>query len=335
MNAKRLALIGWMLATAAAAATAEPPPVALKHKAVQILIDASVGEAAILRANAIEAMQVDPDRALPVTQRGLSDENPGVRFAAVVTAGQLKFRSLAGAIRPLVRDPNPSVRAAAIFALHTFGEDINITPLGDMLASQDPGLRANVAMLLGLMGDPSAIPMLQQAGDKPMPRVGEERVALVRIQIAEAMAKLGDDEALNAVRAGMHSSVGEVQIVAINAVGALGDEKGAAVLQTMLTNQPIEVQLAAAGALARVARKRNFSETGMGGWLRRVEDRARPIVLQHVANPDEPIRAQAAWTLGWFNDDQTLEALKTLLADPNPQVRVTAAASIFRRSERR
>jgi len=335
MNARRLALIGLMLAVGAAGATAERPANALRHKAAQLLIDASVGDAAILRANAIEAMQVDPDRALPLAQRGLGDENPGVRFAAIVTAGQLEFRSLAPAIQPLVRDPNPSVRAAAIFALHTFGRDIDITPLGDMLASQDPGLRANVAMLLGLMGDPSAIPMLQQAGDKPMPRVGEERVALVRIQVAEAMAKLGDDQALDAIRAGMHSSVGEVQIVAINAVGALGDEKGAAVLQTMLTNQPIEVQLAAAASLARVARKRNFSATGMGEWLRRVEDRARPVALAQLDHPTDPIRAQVAWTLGWFNDARTLAALETLLDDPNPQVRVAAAASVVRRAERR
>jgi len=335
MNAKQCMLIGLTLAVAAAGGVAARPATATKQKAVHLLIDASVSEAAILRANAIEAMQVVPERALPLAQRGLSDENPGVRFAAVVTAGQLNFNSLKNAIRPLVRDRNLSVRAAAIFALHKFGDEIDITPLGDMLASQDPGLRANVAMLLGLMGEPSAIPMLHQASNEPMPRVGEERVALVRIQIAEAIAKLGDDKALNAVRAGVHSSIGEVQIVAINAIGALGDEKGAAVLQTLLANQPIEVKLAAAGAIARVARKENFSERGMGQWLTNVEKRAVPIVVAEAANASVPIRAQAAWTMGWFNDEQTLAALGKLLDDEDPQVRVTAAASVVRRAERR
>jgi HEAT repeat protein len=334
MHRRRIGL-GLIVALACVSLGGAKPSATATQKATKLLIDASVSQLPILRANAIEAMQVSPTRALPLTQRGLSDRNPGVRFAAVVTAGQLNFDSMESAIRPLVADPNPSVRAAAIFALHKFGDDIDITPLADMLASQDPGLRANVAMLLGLMGDKSAIPMLHQAGDAPMPRVGEDRVALVRIQIAEAIAKLGDDKALNAVRAGVHSSIGEVQIVAINAVGALGDEKGAAVLQTLLENQPIEVQLAAAGAIARVARKKNFTEQGMGQWMRTVEDRARPIALAQATSPQGPIRAQVAWTLGWFDDAQTLAAAEQLLEDPDWQVRIAAAASVVRRAHRR
>ena len=332
MNKCPRTLIPLILLAPIALGAGARPDGATRSKAMQILVDASVSDAPILRANAIEAMQVEPERALPLTQRGLMDENPGVRFAAVVTAGELNFTSLKPAIRPLVADRNPSVRAAAIYALHKFGDEIDITPLADMLASQDPALRSNVAMLLGLMGDRSAIPMLRQAGNEPMPRISGERVALVRIQIAEAVAKLGDDKALNALRAGVHSSIGEVQVVAINAIGEVGDEKGAAVLQTMFDNQPLEVQLAAAGAVARVARKEHFAERGMGEWLIGVENRARPIVLSQAASERVPLRAQAAWVMAWFDDPQTLAALETMLDDESPQVRVTAAASMLQRS---
>jgi len=126
-----------------------------------------------------------------------------------------------------------------------------------------------------------------------------------------------------------------VQIVAINAIGALGDEKGAAVLQTLLSDQPIEVQLASAGAIARVARKKNFTEQGMGQWMRTVEARARPLVLAYTESPQVPLRSQVAWTLGWFDDEQTMAALEKLLNDTDWQVRIAAAASVVRRAHRR
>jgi len=306
----------------------------LRDGALEILTEASRSDRPVLRANAIEAMQMMPERALPMARRGLNDPNPAVRFAAVVTAGMLGFESLAGDIEPLVEDANPSVRAAAMYALHKFGRDINITPLAGMLSSQDPGLRANVAMILGLMGDESAIPMLREAGTRPMPRVSEQRVAVVRIQIAEAMARLGDDGALNSLRAGAHSSIGEVRVVAINAIGAVGDEKGAAMMQVLLENQPVEVRLAAAGALARVARKQEYENRNVGQWLKDMEDKARPMVLKESRSDRDAHRAQAAWVLGWFNDVPTLNRITEMMKQEDGPVQLYAATSGLRRALR-
>ena len=307
---------------------------ALRDEAIAILLDASRSANPALRSNAIEAMQMLPDRARPLVQRGLADPNPAVRFAAAVTAGMLEFDSLAAGVRPLVDDANPSVRAAAIYSLHKLGEPIDLTPLAQMLASQDPGLRSNVALILGLMGDASAIPMLAQAGQRPMPRVGEQRVAVVRIQIAEAMAKLGDEGALVSLRAGAHSSIGEVRVVAINAIGALGDEKGAAMLQVLLERQPVEVRLAATGALARVARKQQFEQQSMGQWLSQMQDKARPMVLTQSRSETQAHRSQAAWVLGWFDDAQTLSRIRQMMTAEAGPPRVAAAASGLRRALR-
>ncbi len=306
----------------------------LRDKAIAILVEASRSDNAALRSNAIEAMQMQPERARPLIQRGLDDPNPAVRFAAVVAAGRLGFDAMRPALRPLVHDTHPSVRAAAMYALRKLGERIDVTPLADMLASQDPGLRANVALILGLMGDDSAIPMLRQAGGWPMPKVSEQRVAVVRIQIAEAMARLGDEGALTSLRAGIHSSIGEVRVVAINAIGELGDEKGAAMLQVLLDRQPVEVRLAAAGALARVARKQQFEHRQVGQWLGELVDRARPIVLEAGRSQTMPHRAQAAWVLGWFDDAATMQRVRELIAAEQGPVRVAAAASALRRALR-
>lgn len=306
----------------------------LRDGALQILTKASRSDRPVLRANAIEAMQMMPERALPMTRRGLVDANPAVRFAAVVTAGMLGFESLTEDIRPLVEDANPSVRAAAMYALYRLGREINITPLAGMLAGEDPGLRSNVAMILGLMGDQSAIPMLRQAGTRPMPRVSEQRVAVVRIQIAEAMARLGDEGALSSLRAGAHSTIGEVRVIAINAIGALGDEKGAAMMQVLLDNQPVEVRLAAAGAIARVARKHEHENRNVGQWLKDMEDKARPMVLKVSSAQRDAHRAQAAWVLGWFNDVPTLNRLTEMMNQEDGVVQVYAAAAGLRRALR-
>jgi HEAT repeat protein len=287
----------------------------VKEKAIAVLTAAGVGNDPALRSNAIEAMQPLPERARPLVARGLGDQNPGVRFAAVVTAGMLKFRDLNPAIRPLLSDTNTSVQAAALYALYVLGEKVDITPLADMLRGRDPRLRGNVALLLGLLGDKSAISLLRSTASVPMPRASASDNAVVRIQVAEAVAKLGDDSALDALRAGAFSQFDEVRVLSVTAMGEVGDRRMELALDKMLTNQPIEIQLAAAAALARLG---NFKGV----------EAVKVAALSHQS----PVaRAQAAWSLGWFQDDGSLAVLDKLLDDPAKQVQVSAAASLVRR----
>ena len=302
-------------------------------RALELILGASLGDIPALRANAIEAMHVAPDRCRPLAERGLTDANPGVRFAAIVTAGMLDMRSSTPAIRPLLNDENDSVRAAAIYAMHTLGEDVDLSPLAGMLLhSQDPGLRSNVAMLLGLIGNDSAIPLLKQAARSPMPRVSENRIAVMRCQIAEAIIKLGSERELHTMRASLFSPNGEVQVIAINTVGAVADEPGAESLQTLLENTPPEVRIASAGSIARVVNAGGYKHKGGGQRLLELENRARPIVFQYYNHTADPIRAQTAFAMGWFDDDATLQALIGMMDDSSPQVRIAAAAAVLRRT---
>lgn len=303
----------------------------LRDKAIASIVALSQDANPIFRANAIEAMHPVPDRALPLAQRGLSDPSPVVQFAAVVTAGMFKFESLRPAIRPLLESPDPSVRAAAIFALHHLGDTVNLNPLAELLEHREPGVRANVATLLGLMEDKSAIPMLKQAADAPLPRSEAERAAVVRCQFAEAIVRLGDDSELDTLRASAYNTVGEVRVLAINAMGAVADRRMMPALRQFLrspqagakpedgqmtvTVEPVEVRLAAAGALARM---------GDYGGLN--------TVLPLCSDPNPVVRAQAAWVLGWFADGASEAQLAQMVGDPIPLIRIAAAASVVRRS---
>src|SRR5438874_1061292 len=55
------------------------------------------------------------------------------------------------------------------------------------LQSKDPETRANTALVLGYLGDASAIPLLQQERDEPDIRV--------RFEITAALARLGNEAA--------------------------------------------------------------------------------------------------------------------------------------------
>lgn len=285
---------------------------AVRERAVELVLAGSRSENPILRANAIEAMQPLPERALPLAQLGLEDENAVVRFTALVCIGKLKFPGMGEAAMRHLGDASPSVRAAAMFAAKACGQDVDISAMAMMLRSSNPGLRANVAMLLGLLGDASAAPMLENLANSPMRRVSAVRQSLTRLQIAEAMIRLGDEGALDALRAGAYSQFDEVRVLAVSAMGKLGDQRMASAFRKMLQQPPIELQLAAAEALARQG-----------------DDGGLPVMLAGTESQIVPVRAQAAFGLGLVKKPEAAQALVLLLDDEAEQVRLSAAASIL------
>ncbi|MCX5659152.1 MAG: HEAT repeat domain-containing protein [Planctomycetota bacterium] len=297
---------------AAKPAAASAAGATLRDRAVQQILTSSRSADAFLRANSIEAAGALTDRVVPLAQLGLEDPHPAVRFAAAAQIGRLKLKSLAPACRKLLDDKSDSVRAAGLFALRACGQEVDISPLAAMLTGQDPSTRGNAAMLLGLLGDRSAIPMLKDTARVPLYKTNPATSAIVRIQVAEAVVRLGDDESLSALRAGLYSSLDEVRVTAVQMLGRAGDKRMSRPMFDILSQQnPPELQLAAAEGLARL---------GEGDGL--------PLVLRIGSESSaETVRAQAAMTLGLFKDADARAAIARFLDDPSEQVRLAAAAA--------
>lgn len=306
--------------TRAQAVSNAPPPwlqklTTAQPRAIDQVLTSSRSDNPFLRANAIEAAHSlrETGQVVPLAQLGLDDAHEAVRFAAAVTIGKLKLTKMAPAVSRLRADPSDSVQAAALFALYRCGQDVDISPIAAMLASPQPATRGNVAMLLGEMGEHDAKLMLEDLARTPMPRAGAVQEALVRVQIAEAIVKLGDDSTLNAIRAGMYSPFDEVRVLSITMLGRLGDQRMEAAVAQLLAQPPIELQVAAADCLSRLGRPDGL-----------------PVVL-HASESEIPtVRAQAAIALGGFPGAKTAAALLSLLDDPEEQVRLSAAAAILR-----
>ena len=296
-------------------------------RAIEQIITSSRSDDPFLRANAIESAHDLPERVVQFVHLGMRDESPVVRFVAVATVGKLKLADLMGSVEKLHDDVSPSVRAAVLFALRCCGRPVDLSPLADMFVQPDPTLRGNVALLLGELGEPSAIDMLKILSKAPLDRtLIVEQEEIVRIQIAEAMVLLGDDLALEVLRASAYSPYDEVRIIAVRALGSVVDRKFERGLINLLDQNPIELKLAAAESLALITQPHDPNRA-------RVE---KEVLLRAMtgARWDAPaVRAQAALVLSTLNSPAAAAWRARLLDDSHEQVRLAAAAAIIRAAD--
>lgn len=325
-----------------------------KPKAYAIVRAAGQSENPRERLAALEAVQFAPDVAFELVRKGLGDENPAVRFAALVTVGKLQLDALGDAAVDLMRDENESVRAAALFAAKRCGKEVDLSPLGGMLANGSSSARANAAMLIGQLGDPQAVDMLRDMAANPMPRVSSAQRTWVRLQFAEAMIRLAPDDAevLGSIRAAVYSNLDDVRVLAIQILGEVGDRSVQGGLAHIIKrDNPIQVKIAAAQSLVRMGDRR--AAQVLMDATQYDERQLRKDLTEYVnKNPTQgpeaqairdlladeksrqraaaEVRAQAAVALGYVASEPAAKRLADLLEDADPIVRVAAASAILR-----
>jgi len=296
----------------------------LRERALEVLMAASTSEWAQERANAIEGLLEAPSRVEAVAAAGLKDENEGVRSVSAMVVGRAGLSALAPAVRPLLRDPSPYVRASAIFALARLGEQVDQGPLAEILFNHSSArVRAHAAYVIGQIGNDSALPMLGDAARRRTPGASEIEQKLLQLQIAEAMVRLGDRSQLDAIRAALHPARPEdleATALAAQIIGSLGDRDSidrliylSAYRGQQGTQPPAEVMLAVAGAL---------SELGVGGGT--------AFADEYASSPNEALRAQAAYLYGQVGKEENLDKLARLMEDPGGLTRISAATATLR-----
>lgn len=277
-----------------------------------------------IRSNAVEASRLAPTRLAALARAGVRDANPGVRTTSLMVAGWTERRDLAVDIDAAVNDASPYVRAAAIFASVKLGRAVDQTPLGTLVLS-DPSsrVRAHAAVVLGEIGNPSALGLLKRAAQQRTPQATDQEAHSLQLQLAEAMIKLGASEQVDVVRAALYPSRPEdleTAALAAQIIGVVKDRKAESNLKILVdlkdqggNKMPAEVRLACAASLLQLG----IAE-------------AATVAYEHL-NSDRPaVRAQLAFTLGHSRWNESFVELQRLLDDPEPIVRVAAAAGIIR-----
>lgn len=295
----------------------------IRESAIETLIELTRSPTAVVRANALEGLALAPARLRPRAAAGLVDENEGVRAIAALLVGREGLGELAASVRPLVDDRSAYVRLSAIGSLRMLGEEIDPTPIADeLLGHPSARVRSHAALVLGLLGDPSALPLLREAYRREPTRATPNETSILRLQIAESMIKLGDRSRLSGVRAALFPSRPEdleLTAMAVQVIGEVDDRASAGqVIQLSAYREggrlmPAEVRLACASTAARLGHPE-------GGFI-----------AEEYADSDRAIlRVQAALASGWMTDARSLARCRRLMGDPDPQVRVAAAAAVLR-----
>lgn len=300
----------------------------VRERAIAALVELAKDERPEVRANAIEALTPVASRVEPVVRAGLVDPNPGVRSVAAMVVGEAQLGRAAQAARPLLSDRWPQTQASAIYALRRNAIEVDPSPLaGMLLGAEDPRVRAQAAFVLGELGEESAAPMLREAIRQDMTRVGEVPKRLMRLQMAEALIKLGDDTPLSMVRASLYPSRPEeleATALAVQVLGEVGDRGSIDQLIYLSAEQtdesrtmPAEVRLAVAQSLAKMGlREGTF------------------LADEFAGSGIEAVRAQAASVYGLAGTREHLVRLGGLAEDESALVRTAAWAGVLQIADR-
>jgi HEAT repeat protein len=260
----------------------------------------------IIRAHAIEAAgRTLEDGAKEPILAAFADQESLVRFSAAMAAGQMRLTAAHDALLGLLSDPDANVQVASVFALHRLGDTRYSHGLEMLSTHASPGVRANVALALGRLEEPSAVNVL-----KPMLRDKEMQVEL---QAAEALWRLGHRDGLELLVAATYSNVPDDQIMALTALASPKNPQAAVQIRPSLLADLPEVALTAAHGLGQLG-----SDEGYG------------VALLYAKSKEARQRSMAALTFGAIGRSDAQDVLAGLLKDStSPEVRLSAAMAIL------
>jgi HEAT repeat protein len=261
----------------------------------------------VIRAHALEVVKNAKLRdAGPILLVALNDQSPLVRKAAALAAGELRETSVEDRLEAMIDSVTAlQERMAVIFALHRLGDTRFSHEFEKMVQDPDPRVRDDTVLILGMLGEKSACPMLLKS-------MQEDRDPDVRLEAAGALWKLGDERGLDDLVAGTISAYPDDQMVALLAITGPHDTRSLGHVEAQLIADYPEVALVAARA------------AGILG-----SDRGYGVALIGAKSVDPRQRRLAAMAFGDIGRPDAQPILANLLSDSDTDVRLTAAGALL------
>jgi HEAT repeat protein len=296
------------------------------------LLQAADSSDPVTRAHAMEALaRTLGEQAGNVFVEGLDDENPLVRFSAAMAIGDVAYAPAEEKLLDMAQqaEPDRRVLTAIVYALHKLGNDRFATQLGRLLFDEAKEVRANAAMAMGKMGEPSAIEPLRKL-------LRDEQDIAVQMEVVEAMAALGDEASKHLLEAYTKTQFVDDRLRAIQALARVQSDRAPLVFADLAEpDQVPPVRVAATGALAQVQVQRVPDE--LYDYCVRAARGPRTMLEKGFARSDDVtemsvLRLQrlAARSLGRMDRPAAVDVLRPLLEASDGSVRVAAAMSILR-----
>lgn len=295
------------------------------------LLQAAESPDAVVCCHALEAMAFTlGGEAGPIYMEALRQPNVPVRFAAAMSAGDIRYAPakdlLLGIMQSGQADAN--LQCAAIYALHRLGEDRYTSRLAEMLF-HGPNIeaRANAALVMGKMGEPSAVGPLKRFASYKLDRG-------VELQVHESLAALGDAASLKWL--GMTAQFGllDEKLFAVQALGrARRDRYRPTLVRAFGADEHPLLRVVAAGALARLGDDRGYdlAVQALQNPYKVYEDSYRRFNMLPSVTAEQKYQTQvhAALALGMMGRPEAVDVLLPTLRSDSGAVRVAAAKAIL------
>jgi HEAT repeat protein len=263
-----------------------------------------------VRAHAIEAMQeVMPDEAPAAITAALGDTSARVRAAACLAAGKLKLVQQHDKLWELAEnDPHLKVRIDARYGLHRVG-DMRLTRFLEQTARDlNPRAREETAVVMGLLEERSALPILK--------KMERDEDAGVRIQAAGARWRMGDEQAVDTLAAGLVSQFVDDQMLCLQQITGPRNRVVEGFVRGKLTGNYPQVNILAAKAMGELG-----YDAGYG------------VAMNGIRSADPRERQLAALAFGAIGRSDAQALLAPLLRDTDSEVRLCAATAILQLKE--
>lgn len=277
----------------------------LRGEAVQELLAAAKSSSVLVRAHAMESIkEANLSEGYGAVIGAMEDRYPMVRFAACLAAGELRLADARSAALSRLNDSNESVQVGGVFVLHRLGDRRYSHTFEKTAVAPDPNLRGNTAVVLGLLGEPSAKKILDVMLRDTAPGV--------RLQAAEALWRLGDHDAVEYLITATISRYPDDRMIAAAALAAPRNPRISEHLRGMLVSEYPEVSLVAARGMGQLG-----SDEGYG-------------VAMRGAESEEPRQRQlGALAFGSIGRSDSQKILQRLLKDSDADVRIAAAQAVL------
>ncbi|MBI3965713.1 MAG: HEAT repeat domain-containing protein [Chloroflexi bacterium] len=229
-------------------------------------------------------------------EKKLQSDDVEKREAAIRDLAKLKDPRALDLIIGALHDPDIAVREAAARALGEHGDAKAATALVAALESRNTYMRKSAMESLVKIGPPAIEPLMGTLGDE---------FALARAEACEALGRIGDKRAIDALVKELMDPDSTV-------------EKEAALALEALHWEPHDDEHRAE-LLVALQRWDDVARMGVA---------AVPRLIEALHEEDHDVRAQAAHALGSIKDPRVLEPLLEELHDPDSKVEKEVAAAL-------
>jgi len=279
------------------------------------------------------------DRAVATLAQLLKDDTAPVRAAAVKTLGEIRAPAAADDLAVIMeKDPDATVRRAAIIALTKLDDARAYEPLREIIKTADKQALQEIAWVLSEKNTPQALDIqlaMLATGDSAVRGILLEHFSFsrypgivpavcavmtdpspgVRRKAVDCLREQGDVQAVPALLTAINDADPEVARLAGIAFSWHGN--------FLLQDKALPDLLAALKSPKASARA-----AALEGLYGSKDPRISAAVISLMSDKDAVVRAAAARTLGGLEDPRALDPLIALLKSPDTKQRTSAAEAL-------